>query len=112
MQKPFSFIDVDDPVLTLGRFRAGEAVFVNLAPGPQDTYTLIVAPVTMLDVDGTDANSNSIHGWMKPRQPISAFLSRYSQLGGTHHAALVYGDSTEIITGFGSLMGWKVEILA
>lgn len=111
VQKPFSFIDVDDPVLAFGRFRTGEAVFVNLAPSPHDTYTLIVAPVEVLDVQGTDSMADSIHGWMKPRQPISAFLARYSQLGGTHHAALVYGDAQAVITAFGQLMGWKVEVL-
>ena len=50
--KPFSFIDIADPVLAVGRFMGGPATFVNLAPGPADTFTLIVAPITLQDVQG------------------------------------------------------------
>jgi L-arabinose isomerase len=110
-QKAYAFIDVDDPVLAVGRFRAGPAVFVNLAPGPANIYTLIIAPVTMLDVNGTDAMADSIHGWMKPNRPIPEFLAAYSRLGGTHHATLVYGDVAASIASFGELMSWKTAYL-
>jgi L-arabinose isomerase len=110
-QKAYAFIDVDDSVLAVGRFRPGAAVFVNLAPGPANTYTLIVAPVAMLDVAGADAMADTIHGWMKPGWPIAEFLAAYSRLGGTHHAALVYGDAAASIAYFGELMGWKTATL-
>jgi L-arabinose isomerase len=51
-EKRYSFIATGHPVVAVGRFRPGEAVLVNLAPGRDDAYTLIIAPVTMLDVDG------------------------------------------------------------
>lgn len=109
--KPFSFIDIDDPVLAVGRFKAGPATFVNLAPGPADTYTLIVAPITLQDVPGKDAHEGSIRGWFKPAGSLEAFLTDYSRLGGTHHAALVYGDALHTISGFGEWMGWRVALV-
>ncbi|MCL4506764.1 MAG: hypothetical protein M1434_02255 [Chloroflexi bacterium] len=111
VQKSFSFIDTNDPVLAIGRFKPGNATWVNLAPGPRDTYTLIVAPVTVLEAPGHDAMGDSIHGWMKPRQPIADFLTAYSKLGGTHHAGLVYGDFTEQLVAFGDMMGWKTAVV-
>ncbi|MCL5999698.1 MAG: hypothetical protein M1546_27090 [Chloroflexi bacterium] len=111
IEKTFSFIDTENPVLAVGRFRGGEAVFVNLAPGPANTYTLIVAPVAMLDVEGKDAMGDSIHGWFRPAQPVADFLAAYSKIGGTHHAALVYGDVAAPIAAFGEMMGWTVRAL-
>jgi L-arabinose isomerase len=120
VEKVYSFIDTDNPVLAFGRFRGGPAVLVNLAPGPRDTYTLILVPVTMLDPDdgadrGADRMGDSIHGWFKPGRPVADLLAAYSRVGGTHHSALVYGDTVgdvlRPIAAFGEMMGWKVEIL-
>ncbi len=118
-EKRYSFIATDYPVIAVGRFRPGEAILVNLAPGPDDTYTLIIAPVTMLDVDGEpvlwpgtgDKMADTIHGWFRPRLPLTDFLAAYSRLGGTHHSALVYGDVAREVAGFGEMMGWRVRTL-
>ena len=118
-QKVYAFIDSSDPVMAVGRFKAGGAVWVNLAPGPADTFTLILAPVDVLEVTGADAMADSIHGWIKPRRPISDFLAAYSRLGGTHHAAMVYShgchgrEDRELaaLCAFGDMMGWKTAIL-
>jgi L-arabinose isomerase len=109
--KPFPFTDAADPVVAVGRFRGGEAVLVNLAPGPCNTYCLIVAPVTMLDVEGEDKMDGAVRGWLRPALPVADFLAAYSHAGGTHHSALVYGDLTDEIGGFGEIMGWNVSIL-
>jgi L-arabinose isomerase len=108
IQKPYSFIDIDDPVLAVGRFKAGVATYVNLAPGPAGTYTLIVTPVMVQDVEGRDAHAGDIRGWIKPPGPLAAFLARYSRLGGTHHSALIMGDAVRAVSGFGDLMNWRV----
>jgi L-arabinose isomerase len=111
VSKPFSFIDIDDPVLAVGRFKAGQATLVNLAPGPADTYTLILAPITLQDVPGDDAHEGSVRGWFKPTGSLEAFLTDYSRLGGTHHSALVYGDALHTVSGFGEWMGWRVALV-
>lgn len=108
---PFPWSNAEDPVFALGRFRGGNAVFVNIAPGPENTYSLIVAPVQMLEVSGEDRMNDSIHGWFRPAMPIADFLASYSRAGGTHHAALVYGEVATEIAHFGELMGWKVVVL-
>jgi len=111
-EMPFPWNDAENPVYAVGRFRAGSAVLVNLAPGPDERYTLIVAPVAMLDVSGWDNMSDSIHGWFRPGMPVARFLAEYSRAGGTHHSALVYGEVADDIVRFGRLMGWDVITLA
>jgi L-arabinose isomerase len=111
VEKPFDFIDIENPVIAVGRFRGGRAVFANLAPGPAGAFSLILAPVTVLDVEGPDEMADRIHGWFRPARPLDDFLAAYSRLGGTHHAALVYGDVAQPLAAFGGLMGWQVEML-
>ena len=108
--REISYINVDNPVIAYGRFRGGEACLVNLAPGPCDTYTLIIAPVHMMDVNN-DQMPKSVRGWLKPELPIADFLADYSFVGGTHHSALVYGDVADDMARFGEMMGWNVVAL-
>ncbi|NLC58301.1 MAG: hypothetical protein GX774_15820 [Armatimonadetes bacterium] len=111
LQKPFPWTDAADPVVAVGRLRGGDAVWVDLAPGPDESYTLIVAPVRMVAVEGEDRFAGSVRGWLRPHQPLATFLQEYSQAGGTHHAALVYDGSAAVIAAFGAMMGWKVCLL-
>lgn len=111
VEMPFPFTDVGNPAVAVGRFRAGQAVLVNLAPSRDDTYSLIVAPVMMQDVIGADRMSDSIHGWFKSALPVSDFLAEYSRAGGTHHSALVYGNVAEEIVNWGKLMRWNTLVL-
>jgi len=109
--KAFPFTDASDTVAAFGRFKPGKAVLVNLAPSAGNTYTLIVSTVDVLDVEGEDKMSISIHGWFRPDMQISQFLEDYSRAGGTHHAVLVYGDKVREIKKFGEMMRWNlVEI--
>ncbi len=110
VKKEMSFINTDSPALVTGRFKPGSAVFVNLAPGPDDTFTFILAPIEVTG-DGKDDMPGTIRGWFKPPMPVSDFLEAYSCLGGTHHAAMVYGDVLDDLSRFGELMGWDVAIL-
>ena len=112
IEMPYSFSDVGNPAAVAGRFRAGEAVLVNLAPAPDHGYTLIVAPVVMQDVSGTDRMVDCIRGWFKPSLPIADFLTEYSRAGGTHHSALVYGKVADEVVRWGKLMQWKTIVLA
>jgi L-arabinose isomerase len=84
---------------------------VNLAPGPDDRYSLIVAPVVMQEFKGEDRMTDSIHGWFKAPRSVGEFLAEYSRLGGTHHSALVYGKIAEEILDWGKLMRWNAVLL-
>ena len=112
VEKPFPFTDVGNTAVAYGRFSAGDAVLVNLAPGPDNTYALIVAPVAMQEVAGEDKMADSIHGWFKPSLSVADFLAAYSRVGGTHHSALVYGKVAEEIVRWGKLMEWNTILLA
>jgi L-arabinose isomerase len=107
----FSYTDADRPCIAAGRYRAGKASLVNLAPGSDDKYTLIVVPVEMLDVNGQDNMQDTVRGWFKPLMELQEFLPAYSRLGGTHHSALVYGDVKADIMRFGEIMGWDVKTI-
>lgn len=111
MRKSLPFLDTADPVMALGRLRAGDAVLVNLAPGREETYSLIVSPVVMQQPEVEDRMGDTVRGWFRPSMPIDDFLAHYSCLGGTHHSALVYGDVADDIARFGRIMGWEVYIL-
>ncbi len=108
--KPFFSGGSLDPAVLTCAVQPGPAVFVNLAPGPDDTFTLIVAPVDVLAEDATldPAMRDVVRGWVRPRMPVQDFLAAYSRAGGTHHSALVLGDHAEAIAAFGRMSGCAV----
>lgn len=111
VKKPFPFTDVGDTAVAYACFRGGDAVLVNLAPGPRDTYTLLVSPIVMQEVAGEDKMADSIHGWFRPSTSVAGFLAAYSRAGGTHHSALVYGKVADEIVRWGRLMEWNTVLL-
>ena len=112
VEYPFPFTDAANPARLVGCLRGGRAVFVNLAPLGAGRYRLIVAPGDMVaPVRGRDRMLDTVHGWFRPRRRVPAFLEEYSRLGGTHHAALVYGDAASAIEAFGQFMGWETVLL-
>jgi L-arabinose isomerase len=108
VEKDFPYTDVGNPTVAYGRFKPGKAMFVNLAPYPDNEYALILAPVEMLEVKGEDSMDKSIHGWFRPNMPVQEFLEKYSRVGGTHHGAIVYGEVANSLEMFGEIMGWSV----
>jgi L-arabinose isomerase len=103
IEKPFPFGGGCNPAVLACTVQPGPAVFVNLAPGPRDTFALIVAPVDVLpeDAELDPAMRDTVRAWIRPRMPVARFLEAYSRAGGTHHSALVLGDHAEAVAGFG-----------
>ncbi len=99
-----------DPAILTCSVKPGPAVFVNLAPGPDDTFSLIVAPVEVLSesADLHPEMRDVVRTWIRPQTDVSAFLETYSRAGGTHHSALVLGDHAEAISAFGRMSGLDV----
>ncbi len=104
MQRPFPFTDIGQAIVATGRLRGGDAVLVNAAPCPCDTFTLITAPVRMVDVPGEDRFAGKVRGWFQPRVPIRDFLAAFSRAGGTHHCALVYGAGIDEVNRMGECL--------
>ncbi len=106
---PFSGGSLNPAILTCA-VKPGSAVFVNLAPGPNDSFSLIVAPVEVLAEDASlkPAMRDIIRAWVRPRGTVGDFLEAYSRAGGTHHSALLLGDHGAAVAAFGRLLGVEV----
>lgn len=107
----FPYTDADNPVTVAACYKGGEGSIINLAPGPDDTYSLVIVPLKMIDPGKTGNLSSSIRGWFKTSLSVAETLEQYSKVGGTHHSALVYGDVADAVAKFGKIMGWTVHII-
>ena len=84
----------------------GLLLLVNLAPGPDDTFDIIAAPVEVIDRGPTEGFPSVPHYWIKPVDgDLRGLLRRYSEAGGTHHSALVMGDQVETLRQMARLIG-------
>lgn len=110
-EKPLPFIGGHSPAILTCSVKPGPAVLVNLAPGPDSTFSLIVCPVDVLPEDDRldPQMPDNIRIWIRPAGgDIAGFLEAYSHAGGTHHNALVLGDHLEAISAFGHMAGMTV----
>ena len=106
---PFNYNSCGDTAAPYICFRPGKAVFVNVAPS-KEGFSMIATQVEMLDAGlefGVYRSSNQ--GWMKPGKPLPEFLKAFSELGGTHHSALVYNGNIDEILAFGRMMGFETH---
>lgn len=106
---PFNYNSCGDTAAPYMCYRPGMAVLVNVAPAKKG-FSLIATEVEMLAC-GLEYGvyRNSVQGWLKPCMPLTAFLAKYSELGGTHHSALVYDADIHEILAFGTMMGFEVH---
>ena len=108
---PFIYGDAKNPVVCYGRYKGGEAVFLNLYRS-KDGFRLILSDVDMVEVRPDDDTLEvRVRGWMKPRMPIADFLEAISRVGATHHSALVYGAKVEQMVYFAELLGLDYDIV-
>jgi L-arabinose isomerase len=101
----YPWAKITPPVIAACTLEPGPAVFVNITPGPDDTFGLILAPVAVLPEPAESRYAEKIRAWIKPRCSLETFLQEYSRHGGTHHAALVMGDRTPVLEKFAFLAG-------
>ena len=110
--KPFPYADSPNPACIMGHMVAGKACIVNLLPNGDDWFDIIIAEGEMMQlppmVEGYPA---SINGWFKPKSEVAPFLERYSELGGTHHSALVYNVDAKSLALFAKTLGMKYTII-
>ena len=111
VEKPFPFAPARNPAVLACAPRPGPAVYVNLAPGPEDTFTLIAAPVECLGDATHEEMLTKVRGWVRPPCNLEDFLEEYSLLGGTHHSALVMTDDLESIAAFAEFAGLDLAVI-
>jgi L-arabinose isomerase len=110
--KPFPYADGPDPTCILGHMVAGKACVLNLLPNAEGWFDVVLCEGEMLQLPAAIENlPTSMNGWFKPKGNLADFLEKYSELGGTHHSALVYGVSAKSLTLFAKTLGMKVTVL-
>ena len=110
-EKDFPFTPARNPVVLAAAPVPGPAVFVNLAPGPEDSFRLIVSPVEVLGEGQHPAMREIVRGWIRPPGDAAGFLEEFSRLGGTHHSALVIGEHLEAIQSFAQMAGLECRTI-
>ena len=109
---PFPYADGPDPTCILGHMVPGKACVVNLLPNAEDWFDVVIAEGEMLQLpEKIETLSTSMNGWFKPNMPVAAFLEKYSELGGTHHSALVYDVDATSLALFAKTLGMKYTII-
>ncbi|MFW6107853.1 MAG: L-arabinose isomerase family protein [bacterium] len=103
--RPFPFTAAEKPAILAAAPKPGPAALVNLAPGPDGSFRLIVAEVDVLPDTDREDMQNKVRGWVRPTRPVAEFLEVYSRNGGTHHSALVLGRHAEALAAFARFLG-------
>jgi len=111
-ERPFPFGGALDPAVLTCAVKTGPATFVNLAPGPNDTFSLIIAPVEVMEDATSEEMKNTVRAWVRPSCGVERFLEEYSRCGGTHHSALVLGDKTKALKAFATFTGLEPKVIA
>ena len=105
----FVFGHAENPVVTYGLYKPGDAVFVNVYRDDKG-FRMLLSPVTMVNKE-TDEFAGTVRGWIKPPVPVGEFLEKISTAGVTHHSSLVYGASVEALEHFGKMLDLPVTIV-
>lgn len=112
LEKEFPFTPAQNPAFITCALKPGPAVFVNIVPGPNDTFSLIIAPVNVLGDTKNTKMKGAVRGWIQPDSgTIGEFLEEYSLNGGTHHSGLVLGDVTEALVAFAEFAGLEPVVI-
>lgn len=102
---PFRFAAGFDPVSIRGEMKPGKVCLVNLSPTAEG-FRIVAAEGDILEIPDDLPNfHDEVSAWFDPHMKLTQFLAGYSRLGGTHHSALVYGATAELIEGFAKELG-------
>jgi len=110
-EKEFPWTPVHNPAILACAPKPGPSVLVNIAPGPNDTFSLILAEMTVQPENELNCFEDWVRGWLTPSTAIEGFLEVYSRAGGTHHSALVLGSRLPELCAFASHSGLDYSII-
>lgn len=110
--KPFPYADSDNPVCILGNMKPGAGCIVNMPPSADGWFDMVIVEGEMQQLpDKIENFKMSINGWFKPKMEVAPMLKKYSELGGTHHSAFVYGVSGESLAELAKTLGMKCTVI-
>ncbi|HOK79441.1 MAG TPA: hypothetical protein PK303_01600 [bacterium] len=90
----------------LFQMKPGYVTLFNLAPWRKKTFRMITTTGYIEDAE-LFHDIVSPHFLLKIETDVREFLTKYSNIGGTHHLAMVYGDVTEQIRTLASIMEFE-----
>ena len=112
LTKPFAFAKSEDPTYLIGNMKAGVGCVFNMLPNADGWYDVVIVEGEMMQVPDVLENfKSSINGWFKPKTEVSKLLAGYSELGGTHHSAFVYGVDSSSLALFAKTLGMKCTVI-
>ena len=80
---------------------------INLLPIADGKFRVITSYVDMRVPECDKFRGNATCGWFEPNKSIDKFLVNYSELGGTHHLNLMYGDARKLVETFAKTLGFE-----
>jgi hypothetical protein len=100
------YADIDTTWLC-GTYKEGKATLINLLPIADDKFRVVTSLVDMRVPECDKFRGSSTCGWFEPKIDVSDFLANYSELGGTHHLTMMYGDARIAAKTFAKTMGYE-----
>jgi len=77
-EKDYTFSDAENPAVIACAPASGPATLVNLSPGPNKTFRLIVSFVNVLEDSKNEAFERTVRGWIQPECDLALLASRRS----------------------------------
>jgi L-arabinose isomerase len=112
VEMEYAYGPVDNPGFLVFPLQPGPAALVNIAPGPNDSMTLVATDVQIADREMGAAMPKLPHFWIAPpRGDVAGFLETYSRAGGTHHLALTLNSSTTSLRTLADIMKWNFILI-
>jgi len=110
-EKQFPFTRAQNPAAIACAPKPGPGTLVNLAPGPGQSFQLVLSRVEILGDGSGPGIDDWIRAWVRPEMKLEEFLEAYSEVGGTHHSALMIGDRVEELLSFALWTGLDFVLL-
>jgi L-arabinose isomerase len=102
---PFPLLSLRiDPASLRFTARPGPVTLLSLTTVREGRLRFIVAEGEVVDSPPIPAIKR-VHFKFKPDQPLSQFLTRFSEVGGSHHQAMAYGHLAPTLLKVAKLMG-------
>jgi L-arabinose isomerase len=108
---PFRLVPVPvDPVSLRFTLRPGPATLLSLTTVEEGRLRFIIAEGEVIDAPPIPA-IRRIHYRFKPNQALPQFLTRFSQVGGSHHQGMAYGHLSATLVKVAELMGIEYKVV-
>lgn len=109
--RSFPFGDAGDTYAVMAPMMSGRAVILNIAPAGNGKYKLIAAAGEMINRYTENKDEKVVNGWFKSDTPLEEMLRKFSENGGTHHSAMIYGVSADTLRPMATRFGWDFVII-